>query len=60
MKLISTPGLITRKLPRIKIFSTFFSVISSANVDYNSTLQFDKLGLLQVTKNELLQSILLL
>ena len=56
MKFISTPGLITM----YQMFSTFFSVIFSVYVDYNRTWQFDSLGMLQDTKNELLQNILLL
>ena len=43
-----------------QIFSTSFSVIFSVYVDYNCTWQFDSLGMLQDTKNELMQNILLL
>ena len=48
------------KVTTYQILTTFFSVIFGVYVDYNRTWQFDSLGMLQSTKNELLQSILLL
>ena len=48
------------KVTMYQIFSTFFSIIFSVYVDYNRTWQFDSFGMLQDTKNELRQNILLL
>ena len=48
------------KVTMYQMFSIFFSVVFSVYVDYNRTWQFDSLGMLQDTKNELLQNILLL
>ena len=48
------------KVTMYQMFSTFFSVIFSVYADYNRTLQFDSLGMLEDTKNELLPNILLI
>ena len=48
------------KITTYQIFGTFFSVIFSVYVDYNRTWQFHSFQMLQDTKNELLQNILLL
>ena len=48
------------KVTMYQMFSTFFSVIFSVYADYNHTLQFDSLGMLEDTKNELLPNILLI
>ena len=60
MKFISIPFPDHSKVTTYQIFSTFFSVIFSVYLGYNPILQFNSSGMLQNTKNELLQNILLL
>ena len=60
MKFISIPFPDYSKVTTYQIFSTFFSVIFSVYLGYNPILQFNSSGMLQNTKNELLQKILLL
>ena len=48
------------KVTKYQTFSTFFSVIFSVYLDYNRIWQFDSSVMLQDTKNEVPQNILLL
>ena len=48
------------KVIEYQIFSTFFSAIFCVYLDCKCIWQFDSWGMLQDTKNELLQNILLL
>ena len=54
------PWLDYSKVTAYQIFSTFFSVKYSVYLEYKRIWQFDSSGMLQDTKNELLQNILLL